>query len=127
MSQFVDTNYRAFTADAAIALHARVILESDGRVVTAGLAEKEVGTACQQAFAAGDVINVKLRTGAGTHKMIASEALAVGATVYTEASGKVQDTAQATAFQVGQALEAATADGDVIEVLYNAHGDTAAS
>ena len=59
--------------------------------------------------------------------MLVSEALAAGATVYTEASGKVQDTAQATAFQVGTALEAATADGDVIEVLYNNHGDTAAS
>ena len=127
MSQYFDTNTRPFTADAAIAQHARVILESDGRIVAAGLAEKEVGTACEAAFAAGDVIAVKLRTGAGTHKMIAVEALAIGATVYTETAGKVQDTAQATAFQVGTALEAATADGDIIEVLYNAHGDTAAS
>ena len=42
-----------------------------------------------------------------------------------EASGKVQDTAAATSFLVVQALEAAGADGDIIEVLYNVHGDTA--
>lgn len=127
MSQFVDTNVKAFIADEAIPLYSRVKLDSDGRVTIAGLTDKEVGTACQAALAAGDVIGVRLRTAAGTHKMIAVEALAIGATVYTEAAGKVQDTAQATAFQVGTALEAATADGDVIEVLYNSHGDTAAS
>jgi hypothetical protein len=57
--------------------------------------------------------------------MVAIEASAVGAILYTEANGKVQDTAASTSFQVGVALEAAGADGDVIEVLYNAHGDTA--
>lgn len=127
MSQFVDGNYKTFTADEAIAVHLRVKLDSDNRVTIAGLADKDIGTAVTPAFAAGDDITVKLRTGAGTHKMIAQEALAAGATVYTEASGKIQDTAQATAFQIGTALEAATADGDVIEVLYNVHGDTAAS
>jgi len=127
MSQYVDTNTKTFEADAAISQYARVKLESDGKIVTAGLADKDIGTACEAAFAAGDKIAVKLRTAAGTHVCLASEALAAGATVYTEASGKVQDTAQATAFQVGTALEAATADGDEIEVLYNTHGDTAAS
>jgi len=127
MSQLVDVNVKGFEADEAIALYARVKLDSDGKITNAGLADKEIGTAQQEAFAAGDIISVKLRSGSGTHKMIASEALAAGAVVYTEASGKVQDTAQATSFIVGTALEAASADGDVIEVLYNAHGDTAAT
>lgn len=127
MSQYTDNNCKTFTADEAIAVHLRVKLDSDGRVTVAGLADKEIGTAMTPAFAAGDQVTVKLRTGSGTHKMVAIEALAIGATVYTEANGKVQDTAQATSFQVGTALEAATADGDVIEVLYNALGDTAAS
>ena len=127
MSQFVDTNTHTFEADGAIAKHARVVLEADGKVVTAGITNKEVGTALQEAFAAGDLIAVKLRTGAGTHKMIAVEAVAVGAALYTEASGKVQDTAASTSFALGTALEAATADGDIIEVLYGAHGDTAVS
>jgi len=127
MSQFVDTNTRTFVADEAIAIHLRVKLDSDGRVTIAGLADKDIGTALTPAYAAGDTINVKLRTGAGTHKMVAIEALAIGAELFTEANGKVQDTAASTSFRVGVALESATADGDIIEVLYNAHGDTAAT
>ena len=127
MSQFVDGNCKGFIADEAIAVHLRVKLDSDGRVTVAGLADKEIGTAMTPTFAAGEPITVRLRAAAGTHKMVAIEALAIGATVYTEANGKVQDTAATGAFQIGTALEAATADGDVIEVLYGSHGDTAAS
>ena len=126
MAELNETGCKTFEADEAISQYARVKLDADGKVTNAGLADKEIGTAAREAFAAGDKISVRLRSAAGTHKMIAQEALAAGATVYTEASGKVQDTAQATAFQVGTALEAATADGDIIEVLYNNHGDTAA-
>jgi hypothetical protein len=125
MSQYVDGNEKTFVADEAIAKHLRVKLDADGRVTIAGLAEKEIGTTVTPAFAAGDEVTVRLRTAAGTHKMTAIEGLAIGATVYTETGGKVQDTAQATSFQVGTALEAATADGDIIEVLYNSLGDTA--
>lgn len=124
MSQFVDGNYKTFTSDEAIAVHLRVKLDSDGRITVAGLADKDIGTAVTPAFAAGEPVTVKLRTGAGTHKMVAIEACAIGATLYTEANGKVQDTAAQTSFQVGTALEAAVNDGDIIEVLCNVHGDT---
>jgi hypothetical protein len=124
MSQYVDSNTKAFTAAGTIKQYARVTLGSGGTITEAGLAVKEIGTAMEPAVS-GDVISVKLRTGSGTHKMIAIEPLAIGATLYTETDGKVQDTAASTAFQIGTALEAATADGDIIEVLYNAHGDTA--
>ncbi len=126
MSQYNDTGYKTFVCDEAIPIYSRVKLDSDGRVTIAGLANKEIGTATRSTFAAGESLTVKLRTAGGTHKMIAQEAIFAGDTVYTEASGKVQDTAASTAFQVGVALEAANADGDIIEVLYNAHGDTAA-
>lgn len=115
MSQYFDTNTRPFVADAAIAQYARVVFENDGRVVTAGLTEVGIGIAMNPAFAAGDVIPVKLWNSAGTFKMIAVEALAVAATLYTEAAGKVQDTAASTSVPFAQALEAATADGDIIE------------
>lgn len=127
MSQFVDGNYKTFVSDEAIDAHLRVKLDSDGRVTIAGLTDKDIGTAVTPAFAAGETITVKLRTGSGTHKMVAIEAVAIGARLYTEANGKVQDTAASTSFQIGTALEAATADGDIIEVLYDMHGDTAAS
>jgi len=124
MSQYVDSNTKAFTAAGTIKQYARVTLGSGGTITEAGLAVKEIGTAMEPAVS-GEVISVRLRTAAGTHKMIAIEALAAGATLYTETDGKVQDTAASTSFQIGTALEAATADGDIIEVLYNQHGDTA--
>lgn len=125
MSQYVDgNNIGRFTASGTIAQYARVKVSGAGTVAEAGLAEKEIGTA-NEAAVSGDPVSVRLRTASGTHKMIAKEALAVGATLYTEAGGKVQDTAETTAFQVGTALEAATAENDIIEVLYNNHGDTA--
>jgi hypothetical protein len=124
MSQYVDSNTKAFTAAGTIKQYARVTLGSGGTITEAGLAVKEIGTAMEPAVS-GEVISVRLRTASGTHKMIAIEALAAGATLYTETDGKVQDTAASTSFQIGTALEAATADGDIIEVLYNQHGDTA--
>ena len=115
MSQQFDNGCVPMTADAAIAQYARVILEADGKCVTAGLTEIGDGIAQTAAFAAGDVIDVKLWNSAGTFKMIAVEALAVAAPLYTEATGKVQDTAASTSFKFAKALEAATADGDIIE------------
>ena len=125
MAGYVDTPTKIFEADAAIAKHARVTLESDGKIVAAGLTVLDIGTAVQQAFASGDKIAVRLRTATGTCKMIAIEALDAGALVYTEADGKIQDTAASTSFKVGHAMEAATADGDIIEVLRLTIGETA--
>lgn len=127
MSQYVDTGTRTFIADAAITQFARVVFESDSRVVTAGLTEVGCGIAMNPAFAAGDAIQVKLWNSAGTFKMRASEALAAGATLYTESDGEVQDTAQATAVPFAQALEAATADGDIIECVLLPYRGAAAS
>jgi hypothetical protein len=127
MSEMNANGFKTFSASAAISQFARVKLASDGTIAAAGLAEKEIGTAQVAAFASGDLVAVKLTSAPGTHKMIAKEAIAVGARLYTEAGGKVQDTAETTAFQVGTALSAAGAENDIIEVLYNAHGDTAAS
>lgn len=51
----------------------------------------------------------------GTRKMVASEALAKGATLYAAAGGKVTDTAGTVV--VGIAMEAASGDNSIIEVL----------
>ena len=127
MSQYVDTGTRTFIADAAITQFSRVVFESDSRVVTAGLTEVGCGIAMNPAFAAGDAIQVKLWNSGGTFKMRASEALAAAATLYTESDGEVQDTAQATAVPFAQALEAATADGDIIECVLLPYRGAAAS
>ena len=127
MSQQFDTGCVPMTADAAIPQFARVVFEADGKVVKAGLTDPGVGVAQTAAFASGDVISVKLWNSGGTFKMIASEALAVGATLYTETDGEVQDTAQATSVPFAQALEAATADGDIIECVLMPYRGAAAS
>lgn len=51
----------------------------------------------------------------GTLEMVASGVIAEGADVFPAASGKISATAAGNA--LGKAIEAATADGDIIEVL----------
>lgn len=126
MSQSVMGPMRSFTCGGAIAQFARVKLSS-GKLAAAGVADKDLGTLLEASFADGDVRAVLLRTAEGTAKCIAAGAIAAGAAVSTAASGKVNDTAATGSFIFGDALEAAAADGDIIEVLRNAHGDTAAS
>lgn len=123
MSQFVEGPIKMFTAGAAIAKHLRVTLSS-GKLAAAGITVREIGTLEEASFADLDVRGVRLRTAPGTVRMVASAAISQGALVYTAASGKVGPSAS-TAFIIGTALEAAAADGDVIEVLRNTHGDTA--
>jgi spore maturation protein SpmB len=123
MSQKVDTSEKTFTADGAIPIHSLVRMTATG-VDVCGIAHHAIGTATRAAFASGDAIAVKLISGSGTHKVIASAALAQGADAFTAASGKVGATAS-TAYRIGKCLEAAGADGDVIEVLYLSDGAAA--
>src|SRR3990167_1829910 len=112
MSQYVETPTRAFTAAGAIAQHLRV--KTPGALALAGSTDHELGTAERAAFASGDVISVRLRTAQGTAKMVAVDAITKGNPAYAAASGKIS--ASGTVL-IGIALEASTADGDVIEIL----------
>lgn len=123
MSQSVSGNTKGFTAGAAIGKHLRVKITSS-KLAAAGIADKDIGTLLDESFADGDVRSVLLSSAAGTAKMVAAAAISEGAAVFSAASGKVSVSAS-TAFLLGTALEAAAADGDVIEVLRNSHGDTA--
>jgi hypothetical protein len=113
MSQYVETPTRAFTAGAAIAQFLRVKL-SAGKLAAAGASDISLGVLQEAALADLDIRAVRLRTAQGTTKMVASEAISAGASVYAAASGKIAATG--TVYE-GIALEAAGADGDVIEVL----------
>lgn len=119
MSQYVETPTKSFVASAAITKHSRVKLSS-GKVAAAGIAEDWIGTAEDAAFADGDMVAVRLRTAQGTQKYIAAGAVTAGARVYAAASGKIDDTVSTEL--VGIALEAATANNDIIEVLNVAGG-----
>lgn len=111
MSQYKEGPCGTDTAAAAIAQFLRV--KTTGALAVAGAADVELGTMELPALAAGDA-TVRYRTAAGTVKMVASEAITAGASVYAAASGKV---GASGTLLVGTALDAATADNDVIEVL----------
>ena len=123
--QYLEGGNKAFVnGDTVIPRYTRVKLSS-GVLAVAGATDKELGVLDRRAQA-NDYASVLLRTAAGTTPMIASEAISAGATVFTADAGKVGPSATG-AFQIGVALEAATADGDIIEVLRNRHGDSAAA
>lgn len=110
---------RAFTANGAITDKARVKVTAGSttvppQVAIAGAGEKHIGIA-EFAVATGEIVSVKLRTYPGTYEGVATEAFAVGDTLYGAAGGGVKKTADGTA--IGIALEAATAPNDVIEFI----------
>ena len=121
MSQFNDTGYTTVTLTGTVAQYARVTAAG----ATAGATEQDIGVAMVDGVS-GDVISVALPSKQGTHLAIAASALTKGALVHTAASGKVNDTKATGAFLRGIAMEAAGADGDIIEIL-PAIGDTAGS
>ena len=69
MSQFVETNLKAFTAGAAIDQYLRVKLAS-GVLQVATAADQALGTVEVESFASGDVVPVRLRTAVGSRKMV---------------------------------------------------------
>jgi hypothetical protein len=114
MSQYVETPTKTDVAAAAIAQHLRV--KTTGALAVAGATDVELGTMEEPCTAAGTCV-IRLRTAAGTCKMVASAAITAGVTVYAAASGKI---ASSGSVVIGTALEAATANNDVIEVLRHA-------
>jgi hypothetical protein len=114
MSQFFSSPTRPDVAAGAIAQHLRV--KTTGALAVAGATDVELGTMEIPATAAGPA-TVRLRNAPGTAKMVANAAITAGLPVYAAAGGKV---APSGTVIVGTALEAATADLDVIEVLRTA-------
>ncbi len=113
MSQFIDGPTKTFTAGAAIVPNLRVKLTA-GKLAAAGSTDHEIGTLLAETFADLDIGTVRLRTAAGTTKMVASEAITLGDPVYAASGGKV---AASGTVLIGVALEAAGANNDTIEVL----------
>jgi hypothetical protein len=124
VSQYIDGNYKNFTAGGAIAQHLRVKLTA-GVLVLALAVDRALGTMRDSAFATGDNRAVRLRSANGTSRYVANGAIAQGVKVYGAAGGKITATPALGAALVGDSLEAAGADGDVIEVLHHSSGGTA--
>jgi hypothetical protein len=111
MSQYVETATKTFNASGALGQHLRVI--TPGALALAGANDLELGTMDLPCLAAGPT-TVRLRSAQGTAKFVANGAISAGAAVYAAAGGKVSSTGT---LHIGQALEAASGDNAVIEVL----------
>lgn len=113
MSQQNDSGFMSIVAGAARAVNLRVY-NSSGTWTTADATHGGVGVQQQASLAATDIVTLKAISAPGTVKMVASGVIAIGATVYAAAAGKIADTGTIVE---GIALEAAGADGDAIEVV----------
>jgi hypothetical protein len=124
MSQYIETNTKAFVASEEIPMDRLVTIDGNGKIALASATSAIAGISARPTFKNNDVITVRLRTASGTAKLVANGAITSGAAVFAAALGKVS--AAGTVF-VGTALETATANNDVIEVLPGPNTDILAS
>jgi hypothetical protein len=108
---------KAFTTSAAVSAKRLVKMANTGLVAhcTEATADLAIGVS-EYAGDTGDTIGVKLLNFPGTFEMTAAGVIAAGAAVYRAAAGKISATVDPVG-KIGIALEAATADNDIIEVL----------
>lgn len=108
-----------FTANGALVGNRRVKITSGTttappQVEYAGLGEADIGIT-EYDIATGEVGAVRLNNHTGTREITAAGAISRGAAVYPAASGKISDVVAGQ--RLGYAAEAATADGDIIEII----------
>lgn len=109
----------SITLGGTVAKYALVKLSSGVGIVTTGVASEDnalFGIA-QEAGVSGDEISVRAINACAVSDVLVGGVIAKGARVFTAASGKGSGTATSLT-SVGIALEASTADGDVIPVAH---------
>ena len=120
MSRYNDTGHLTETPDGDIPLYARVKKTATG-VDVAAAADKTYGSALRRGFEPDpekgqEDISVKIFSAAGTHFAIAGGAIQPGEEIQGADDGKVVAVTDGPA--IGLCIEEATADGQVIEVVY---------
>jgi len=113
MSQACDSP-KSFTAGEALADFRRVKFNSSSAVVYADAGEIGIGATLQDVANAAHAA-IQLDNAGGTMKVTAAGAIAAGARCFPAADGKVS--AVPSGASVGIAMEASTADGDIIEMM----------
>ncbi len=101
-------------AAGTIGIHERVVVNSSGQWAQAGVTTKAHAIALKS-VTVGQPLPAQMLSCAGVVKMKAAVAITAAAKVYGGAVGKINVTN--TNCLEGYALEAATADGDIISVL----------
>lgn len=116
---YVEAPVRTFQSGATIGAGIRVKL-SAGVLAACGAEEIGIGTT-EVASVSGDKVGVRLWNAQGTREMVAGGAITSGAVVFGLANGKIDDIANGN--PIGIALEAASGNGSVIEVMpFNNYG-----
>jgi len=107
------SGHKTFTATAvAIQAFVRVTVDANGLIAAAGSSDIGIGIT-QEAIAASCIGTVKLYSASGTFQCQTAGPVTRGAALYAAAAGQIDDTGTYTLRMV--ALEAATAQGDIIE------------
>ena len=109
----IQGNWKTFNAGGDIGAHELVTMS--GVDVVQNTAEGIIVGASEYAVLANQPVAVRLWNAGGTIHCIAAGVIGAGAAVYAAALGKVAATPGVLI--KGYAMEAATADGDIIEVL----------
>lgn len=118
MGQRVDSVTKTLPAAAAIAKYKLVTINSSGEwAECAGGVRPVASVQGTASTAAGDPLSCKLLTGPGSHILMAGAAVTAGNGVSNIAAGKIDDTTEVGSWTFGVAIEAAAADGDLIEVV----------
>lgn len=110
-----DTYNITRVAAATMSPYARVKVDSNGELALAAAADLTAGTLTERGATANEPATYRSMM-APEIGAIASQAIAVGAVVYTDASGKVTDVSAVGNRTIGIALTAAGADGDIITI-----------
>jgi len=109
-----------YTAGEALAKKRRVKIKTGTttnppEVIYADAGEEGIGFTDYAQATSGGLVAVVLDTAEGTREVTAADSFAIGASLYAAADGKVSDTSNGSS--IGKAKEAATADGDIIEMV----------
>lgn len=114
MATIVEGPLKTFTAGGAL-LPYRLVKLSSGVLAYPDTSDTvTIGVLEAEAFAAGDMVPVRLRTAQGTWKVQASTSISADGSCYIGANGTVASSGTQV---IGMALEAASGAGDIIEIM----------
>lgn len=119
MTQYA-TGPKTFTAGEDLAAFRRVKLSSSTVVYADQADSTSYLGVTMNAVSSGDLVTVRLKNAEGTFKCVAADTFSAGAALYAADDGKVSDSSSGSV--IGTALEAATAAGDVVEVILDLGG-----
>lgn len=114
--EYNDSGRMNFDTSEAVSRGMLVKMDSGGTVSIADVNTEIIGVALGDAVSGGNV-GVALVNKPGTVTCIAAASFSAGATLYGQNDGEVSTSTTGSARRIGQAIEAATADQDYVQVL----------